>query len=108
MKVSTFIDVANIHNNTIWLWSKNSKNPGSSNCFYRGMEWELLRTSCADFTFKKLFGVVGLDIPKGESDAIHIEVEETDVTYENASNYFDVCAWHENLNVGSDRVCVGV
>lgn len=72
MKVSTFIDFANISNQIVDLWFT-----GEDGELYRlcsMMEWELLKLPYADCTFDKLFAVIPESIY--EADHINIAVKE--------------------------------
>lgn len=72
MKVSTFIDFANISNQIVDLWFI-----GEDRELYRlcsMMEWELLKLPYADCTFDKLFAVIPESIY--EADHINIVIRE--------------------------------
>ena len=72
MKVSTFIDFANISNQIVDLWSYNEDGELCRLCSM--MEWELLKLPYADCTFGKLFAVIPESIY--EADHINIAVKE--------------------------------
>ena len=72
MKVSTFIDFANISNQIVDLWSYNEDGELCRLCSM--MEWELLKLPYADCTFDKLFAVIPESIY--EADHINIAVKE--------------------------------
>ena len=72
MKVSTFIDFANISNQIIDLWSKGEDGDLCRICSM--MEWELLKSPYADCTFDKLFAVIPESIYK--ADHINIAIRE--------------------------------
>lgn len=72
MKVSTFIDFANIRNQIVDLWSYNEDGELCRLCSM--MEWELLKLPYADCTFDKLFASIPESIY--EADHINIAVRE--------------------------------
>ena len=72
MKVSTFIEFANISNQIVDLWSYNEDGELCRLCSM--MEWELLKLPYADCTFYRLFAVIPESIY--EADHINIAVKE--------------------------------
>ena len=72
MKVSTFIDFANISNQFVDLWYYNEDGDLCRLCSM--MVWELLKLPYADCTFDKLFAVIPESIY--EADHINIVIRE--------------------------------
>lgn len=72
MKVSTFIEFANISNQIVDLWSYNEEGELCRLCSM--MEWELLKLPYADCTFDKLFAAIPESIY--EADHINIVIRE--------------------------------
>lgn len=68
MKVSTFIDFANISNQIVDLWFTGED--GDLHRLCSMMEWELLKLPYADCTFDKLFA----SIPESIYEADHINI----------------------------------
>lgn len=72
MKVSTFIDFANISNQIVDLWFTGED--GDLHRLCSMMEWQLLKLPYADCTFDKLFAVIPESIY--EADHINIVIRE--------------------------------
>lgn len=84
MTIKEFIEISNIHNSFIALYSPDIEESHYSNQIYDGMEWALIESSLANLPFKRLFGCVAESLYK--SDRIYIEVDVPGLTKDNIQN----------------------